>query len=105
MIKVVQSPEPRVCRNPYNSKWYIQFVVKGSFLKKFLMFNSYNFVEHVYEPIPYVDPDGKSYWQVKYFESATDAQQYIIENLYPLNIDNLMDSTNNKELASGLRNV
>lgn len=107
MMKVIQSPETAVCRNPYNGKWFIKFLHKPNLLKSFISFSSYDLVDHVYESMPYVDPNGKSYWQVKYFDAATEAQQYIHDNLYPMDLTDVLkvEAEAQRFTDVGVRNV
>lgn len=92
MSKVrTQSYDTEIKLNTFNGKWYIQFVGKRGMLKD--LFSKNEGPTYVFNKDPYVSPEGQSYWQVRYFDSAHDAAVYVRENLTVVDFGDIQDVT------------
>lgn len=86
-----QSYPTEIKLNTFNGKWYIQFVVPKNMLKDF--FSKAEGPSYVFNKDPYVSPEGQSYWQVRYFDTAHDAAVYVRDNLTSMEFGELLEST------------
>lgn len=92
MSKVrTQTYDTEVKLNTFNGKWYIQFVVKKGMLKD--LFSKSEGPTYVFNKDPYVSPEGQSYWQVRYFDSAHEAAAYVREHLTVVDFGDVTDVT------------